>query len=147
MVHEWLETKRFGIWFRYCKKCYRLETKYPTDKWKEYPRFMTNELTGERMESSGYHHIIKESFDPNHVMPIYRDFGDECWMCGEKKYLYVQQKDWPEAVVNLCGDCYMMKNEEWKKGDCKTDGHKYHPVLRNPRVCYRCGVRVQEERS
>lgn len=142
--HSWLQKELVGIQFRYCPKCFRLERYlWSIPYWENYPNIMRNEITGEVMESSGYHNIVKQ-FEPNHKLPVFRDFSNTCWMCGKEckeEDLAVKQKEWPEEYVNLCWPCYMGKNKEWRKGisKCLLGQHRWHPIMANPMRCYRCG--------
>jgi len=75
--------------------------------------------------------------------PTSLPYNAHCSMCGREgnhEDLAIKKEDWPERYVNLCWDCYMGKNTENKKGLwlCRLGLHKWHPILSNPKVCYRC---------
>ena len=70
-----------------------------------------------------------------------------CTMCGRignREDLAIKDDEWVSNGWNLCWDCYMGRNEHEKnKGlwRCYIGDHKWHPILTNPKVCYRCEFR------
>ncbi len=141
--HDWDEQECGGIMFRYCPDCERLERNFGVGGWKEKKRIVEHDLTLERLESQSYHNIIRDFYGTEHEAPEYRDFGQMCWMCRKKSdRLSIEQKDWPEAHVNLCPPCYRGDNENWKIGSCGKHGHRWHPISANPKRCYRCDFRL-----
>lgn len=151
--HDWATKESAGIMFRFCPKCERLERvlwHYPS--WGHYPSLRRNPYTGEILPSYGYHDIVKNVFDETHELPSKERFQTSprpCWMCGKQvSYidLAIKQSDWPEVYIDLCSDCYIGKNEAWKKHRwlCFFGLHKWHPILGNPKKCYRCGFEYDD---
>jgi len=142
-IHVWTEKKLLGIPFRYCK-CGRLERSLYGSGWQEYPQIMKNEYTGEVFESIGYRCVNDFEMHPIPEYPSLNTPLRTCWMCGKTvpyEELAIHQSEWPEEFVDMCWDCYRGRNTEWKKGrwKCYLGFHKWHPILDNPKVCYRCG--------
>lgn len=71
-------------------------------------------------------------------------YDAKCSMCGRegnREDLAIKGDGFMQNGLTLCWDCYMGKNLDNKKGlwKCRIGLHKWHPMLTNPKVCYRCG--------
>jgi len=78
--------------------------------------------------------------------PTELPYDARCFMCGRvgnREDLAIRKEGWGSHGWNLCWDCYMGKNPDNKKGSwmCCIGLHRWHPILTNPKVCYRCGYR------
>jgi len=90
--------------------------------------------------------INKDRFTNVLGEPTELPHDSKCSICGRggnRKDLPIKDDEWVSNGLNLCWDCYMGRNEEEKKGlwKCWFGSHKWHPILTNPKVCYRCGFR------